>query len=383
MNRVIVFVFSVLFPFVVLASEGLYKSEGVDLVKSEKLFFPVFGKAGTLNLRNKGEGSSLEYFGSVGYSGKNSISVKFHGFSEGLVCPKLSYSQNGGEINENIVDIYRSRINKKSGDLSCTYQIPVVMDYSFLGEGFPNRDLKAYFTFSIDKDGVASSVSRYSMGMTLASKVIVDGVSHDIVLQDMNGNALIDQDNDYWVVRRSDIDSPIDYKNTRNLSDYVWSDGVAYKALLSDAYPMSVSLQVFDPGVTEEEDAIRRDRYRADRMSPKARKPLDFSHDAHEAITAARESGKPYFVDFETSWCGPCKQMDSLVYTAKSVVDAADGIVCIKVDGDEEEDLVAEMGVESYPTGILFDGNGNEVNRFNGYQSVNDMVEFFGVLKHK
>ncbi len=66
----------------------------------------------------------------------------------------------------------------------------------------------------------------------------------------------------------------------------------------------------------------------------------------------------------------PCKQMTSLVFTAQDVVTASEGILCIIIDGDARKDLVEKHQVKGYPTGVLINGEGKEITRYVGYQSV-------------
>jgi thiol:disulfide interchange protein len=90
----------------------------------------------------------------------------------------------------------------------------------------------------------------------------------------------------------------------------------------------------------------------------------------------ARETGKPLFVDFETTWCGPCKIMDEWVYTADDVVNASLSVVAVKVDGDEHLDLKERFGVSGFPTMILLGPVGEELKRASGYVNVVAMTKF-------
>ena len=74
----------------------------------------------------------------------------------------------------------------------------------------------------------------------------------------------------------------------------------------------SARLVPFDPGVTPEEDAIKRDPYGADRTAARADKPLEFRHDVDAAIAEATEKKLPCFIKFETSWCGAVQNDDSV-----------------------------------------------------------------------
>ncbi len=68
--------------------------------------------------------------------------------------------------------------------------------------------------------------------------------------------------------------------------------------------------------------------------------------------------------------------MTELVFTAKDVVDASEGLLCIKVDGDDRKDLVERFQVTGYPTGVMISADGLEAARFVGYQKVPQMAAF-------
>src|SRR5262249_59897229 len=132
----------------------------------------------------------------------------------------------------------------------------------------------------------------------------------------------------------------------------------------------------FDPSITEEQDSIKRDLYREDRLAERATKPVAFRQDIDTALKDAARRRSTCFLKFETEWCGPCKLMTSFVFTAKAVADAADGLTCIVIDGDVRKDLTEKHAVNAYPTGILLDANGREIARYVGYQSVKETTAF-------
>jgi thiol:disulfide interchange protein len=115
-----------------------------------------------------------------------------------------------------------------------------------------------------------------------------------------------------------------------------------------------------------------------DRNAPRSDRVVAFLHDFEEAEAQAREEGKALFVDFETTWCGPCKIMDEWVYTADAVVDASLALVAVKVDGDERLDLKDRFGVSGFPTMILLSPEGEEIRRASGYVNVANMTSFLG-----
>ena len=84
-----------------------------------------------------------------------------------------------------------------------------------------------------------------------------------------------------------------------------------------------------------------------------------------DALKAAKAEKKLVFVDFYTSWCGPCKMMARDIFPQKKVGDFMnERFVCVKYDAEKEElELVKKSQVKAYPTFVIFDADGNEINR--------------------
>lgn len=76
-------------------------------------------------------------------------------------------------------------------------------------------------------------------------------------------------------------------------------------------------------------------------------------------------------VDFYATWCGPCKMFGPIF----EEVSKTSNINFIKLDVDKFSDIAREYGVMSIPTIILFK-NGEEVKRFTGFMSKEDLIEF-------
>jgi thiol:disulfide interchange protein DsbD len=137
-----------------------------------------------------------------------------------------------------------------------------------------------------------------------------------------------------------------------------------------------VKLVRFDPGMTREEEAAARDQMAVDRQVAHSGKSVAFLHDYKLANKERVSRNQALLIDFETTWCGPCKQMDQWVYSADPVVEKSVNLVAVKVDGDENRDLVKQYKVTAYPTIILVGTDGVEIRRVVGYQSVSQMIAF-------
>ena len=216
----------------------------------------------------------------------------------------------------------------------------------------------------------ASPVIRFSRTGWMQGTIEIDGQSVTLILAEshMDGEY---RANDQWALGATPEEAGAS-KLFRNLDDFTWLGEQAYRLVDVHASGLEATLRRTNPGITRKEDLEARDRYAQDKRAKRAKKPVTFGHDFEAAESQAKEQQKPLFIDFETTWCGPCKQMDALVYTAQVVVDAAQGVISVKVDGDERKDLAKRFGVNAYPTLILLSPEGGEIRRAVGYQSVQE-----------
>jgi thiol-disulfide isomerase/thioredoxin len=92
--------------------------------------------------------------------------------------------------------------------------------------------------------------------------------------------------------------------------------------------------------------------------------------DYHKALETAAGENKLIFVDFYTTWCVPCKQLDKLVLQHDSVKQQL-GKDFILLKYDAEKDSVFHLSkkhhVMSYPTALILDKNGYVIERKYGF----------------
>lgn len=267
--------------------------------------------------------------------------------------------------------------NTVRDNLWSSFSVKLMVNHASAGKAPEFEDYPVGLWVVVEKSDERPDIIRFSRRGHLTGAVTLGDMTFDVVLSDSNNDAVFGI-RDWWGLRQQTGTRKADLD--RAVGDYAWAGGKAWKLELDGTNGRAGKLISFDPGITEEEDIIRRDRLREDRLAVRAPKPVPFLADAEAAIKAATTDKKPYFLKFETEWCGPCKEMDALVFTAKDVVAVAERVVCIKIDGDKRKDLVEEHGVKGYPTGILFSGAGEEVARYSGYQSVKQTAAFFQKL---
>ena len=92
----------------------------------------------------------------------------------------------------------------------------------------------------------------------------------------------------------------------------------------------------------------------------------------------AKRENKPYFVVFQASWCQPCKQMEKEVFADYEVGKYVNAnYLAFKLDGEKEpyKYLTKEYWVTAYPTIIIFDKEGEEKSRIDGYRDVDAFLD--------
>ena len=86
------------------------------------------------------------------------------------------------------------------------------------------------------------------------------------------------------------------------------------------------------------------------------------------------ESKSKVLVDFNATWCGPCKMLGPVL---EEIAEENDNVQIVSVDVDDEDALAGEYGVSSIPCLVLFEG-GKEVKRSIGYIPKEEVLDFLG-----
>ena len=107
---------------------------------------------------------------------------------------------------------------------------------------------------------------------------------------------------------------------------------------------------------------------------------INFSHDLYECIKKAKKENKLVFVDFYTSWCGPCKSLAKNIFPQSKVGDYFNPrFINCKIQCDDKgvgEKLSKKYEIVAYPTLMFIDGEGNIIHSMAGAPGADGLINF-------
>lgn len=113
---------------------------------------------------------------------------------------------------------------------------------------------------------------------------------------------------------------------------------------------------------------------------------IQFFHGSFEdALKKAEKEGKQIFVDVYTSWCGPCKQMATKVFTDEKVGKYYnDKFVCIKLDADKDKEygFFKKYQASGYPSLFWLTDKGELIDMNVGFLGVEQFIAKAEALKN-
>lgn len=102
---------------------------------------------------------------------------------------------------------------------------------------------------------------------------------------------------------------------------------------------------------------------------------LNWHDDLNSALDEAKKNNKPIFIDFYTTWCTYCKQLDETTLSDPLVQEKlSKNYVVAKIDADKYPDIASNYKIYGYPTLLVLDSNGGEIKRIEGYVDSNYLL---------
>lgn len=119
---------------------------------------------------------------------------------------------------------------------------------------------------------------------------------------------------------------------------------------------------------------------------PVASQGMQFFHGPFEdALAEAKRQDKKVFVDVYTTWCGPCIVMQENVFPQPEVGEFFNArFVNFKLDAEDESidgpEIAARYDIREYPTYLVLDSDGKELDRANTGMSAEQFVTLFSQI---
>lgn len=97
-----------------------------------------------------------------------------------------------------------------------------------------------------------------------------------------------------------------------------------------------------------------------------------------DLVALAKKEKKLVFIDAMASWCGPCKMMEKNIFPQPKVAEFYNANfinASFDMEKGEGRDIAQKFGVQSYPTYLFINGDGELVSRNMGYMAESLFLE--------
>lgn len=93
-----------------------------------------------------------------------------------------------------------------------------------------------------------------------------------------------------------------------------------------------------------------------------------FKGSVDDAFKTAKDENKPLFFYWGAVWCPPCEEVRNTVFKSKRFITLSRRFIPVYLDGDTDraQAIGEKFGVKGYPTMIVFNPAGEEINRIPG-----------------
>ena len=110
---------------------------------------------------------------------------------------------------------------------------------------------------------------------------------------------------------------------------------------------------------------------------------LEWKEDYRSVMRAAEEQRKLIMIDFYTSWCKYCRQLDEESFEDEKIKELlAQEFVVARLDAEIQKAAARRYRPEGYPTVIFATPAGDEIIRFSGYRERDQVYRIVETVKH-
>jgi len=306
------------------------------------------------------------------------------------IAMRLSKQNNSDQYNQLELDINRDGKFEESGDtvllcdvnerrgkfwssFSCVVTVPFAKN-AFQKDVENPYALSFWYVEDPDEE-VAEQVIRFSRRGWMQGKADTKFGPINILITESEMDGVFNRSDAWAIAPDSSARDLYSSKLSKSLDTHNWFGNQAFGVDSVLASGRIIWIKPVDPQITREEEETQADWLAPDRAAKRSGEKVKFLHDYKYAMELAESRKQAILLDFETTWCGPCKLMDQWVYTADKIVSATKNMVCVKIDGDESKDLVKKYKVSGFPTLIILKSDGTESKRASGYQSVANTLQ--------
>ena len=113
-------------------------------------------------------------------------------------------------------------------------------------------------------------------------------------------------------------------------------------------------------------------------LIPDVKAQIRWTDNINDAVRIAEQTNKLIFVDFWASWCGPCRKMDSDVWSTETMQRLSDRFVFAKVDIDYNRTDAGKYNIKSIPAMVIIDIEENRYVEIIGYKDLTYMLNLMG-----
>lgn len=104
-------------------------------------------------------------------------------------------------------------------------------------------------------------------------------------------------------------------------------------------------------------------------------KSINWATSFEEASKLAKSEKKNMILEFYTDWCKWCKKLADSTFTDTALIRFSADFVFLKTNAEKDTALAEKYQVNGYPTVILTDPAGTEIDRIVGYAPASDFIK--------